>query len=1426
MKTLDKLFQSEENSIIQEFGSSIRVDQILIHQEKKAMQIFLKSGDLIPESAVEDIRALFGKQFPEFHDLRLRFESTFSDPDQILTFEKNSLEALMVEAMPSSRSEIEKIEWQLHEESLTIRLASAPLMEMMIQRRIGDVLANFLKRKYGVEWSCRFALMEVQQPVADFDDVKRKKEEALRQEIQLNLSQAKKKEAAKPKAKKGAPGKSDLIIGRKMGTEVLPIQGMHNLGDTVVFEGRIFSYDTRDIRDKVIHKFYMTDQTNSITVKFFVKAKDSDGVKQAIKEGSSYRVMGQFQYDSFDRENLVMAKAIQEVETVKRMDPAKEKRIEFHMHTTMSDMDGMATAKSLIKTAAGWGHPAIAITDHGVVQAFPEAMNTARGLDIDIIYGVEGYLIDDESLPVSEDCQADFQGDYVVFDLETTGFSPYEDEIIEIGAVKIRNQRVVDSFNQLVRPGRALDPKITELTGIRDDMLQDQPTIEEVFPAFHQFLEGSVLVAHNARFDCGFLRTLFAKQKQDFAYPVVDTLGLMRMLHHDWKFFRLDKVCKKLGINLGNHHRAVDDARATGDIFVKGLDELEKNGAANWTEARSYLSNHVNWKAERPYHVIVFAKNQAGLKTLYELISTTHVDTFYRRPRLMKSYLRDHRENLVIGSACEAGEVYLSILQNRSEEERKEICSFYDYLEVQPLGNNAHLIRNGNVKSEAGLIAINKEIIEWGKQLDKLVIATGDVHFLNEEDEVYRRILMAGKGFDDADQQAPLYLRTTDEMLKEFSYLPSAQAKEVVIDAPNRLHQLFEPVLPIPDGTFPPHIEGSDEELREMCEAKAKSIYGEPLPELVETRLDRELKSIIGNGYSVLYISAQKLVKKSNDLGYLVGSRGSVGSSFAATMSGITEVNPLPPHYVCPDCQHSEFVLDGSYGSGADMPEKNCPHCQAQMVKDGFDIPFEVFLGFEGDKEPDIDLNFGSPVQGIAHKYTGDLFGEKNVFKAGTIGTIASKTAYGFVKKYYEAKEEPLSRAEAERLIQGCTGIKRTSGQHPGGIMVVPRDKDIHDFTPIQYPANDVNSGVLTTHFDYHSISGRILKLDILGHDTPLIIRMLEEFTDTNASLIPLDEPKTMSLFTSTDAMGIKPEDIDSPVGSFAIPEFGTKFVRQMLIDTQPTTFSELARISGLSHGTDVWLNNAQELVRKGTTTLKHVISTRDDIMVYLIHHGLEKKRAFTIMEKVRKGKGLTEEDEIYMKEMEIPDWYIWSCKQIKYMFPKAHAVAYVMMSFRIAYYKVYYPTAFYATYFTTKIADFDLETVLRGKDYVNQRRRELDQMGNDKSAKEKNLLTVLEVASEMCARGITCMKPDLYKSDHQKFLVVGDQILPPLRCLPGMGENAAKGIVEARKDGDFLSVEDLVQRAKVNKTSVEGLRSIGCLEGLPESNQLSLFSI
>ena len=1422
MKTLTTFFQTDEHPVVAQYGDQIQVTQILIHQEKQAMQIFLTSTTLIPQSALKEIHSLFQTAMPEFQDLRLRFESSFSDAGQILAFEQSALKAMTVREVPSCRGEIENIQWHQKETTMEIQLISPQLMDIFIQRRICEVLANYLQRKYNIEFDIRLSTLETESPVVDFDAIKQKKEAEIRADIQKNLVVAKKSE----KPKRSTPASDDFVIGKKMGNEVFSINDLHTLGDTVVFEGKIFSYDTREIRDKVIHKFYMTDKTNSITVKFFIKSADSPRVKSMIKEGNAYRVMGQFQFDTFDKENLVMAKAIQEVNTPKREDTAPQKRIEFHTHTTMSDMDGTATAKSLVATAARWGHPAIAITDHGVVQAFPDAMNTARKLDIQILYGVEGYLIDDESLPMSADCLADFDGEYVVFDLETTGFSPYKDDIIEIGAVKIKGQRVVETFNQLICPNRSLDPKITELTGIRDDMLAGQPKIEDVFESFHSFLQGSVLVAHNARFDCGFLRTLYQSQGVPFEYPVADTLELTRALFQHLKSFALNKVCKKLGVSLGNHHRAIDDARATGELFLRCLDEMQKQEITHWEEAADHFKATYNYKAARPYHVIAFAKNQKGIKELYKLISSSHIDTFYRKPRMLKSMLRAHREDLIIGSACEAGEVYLSILQNRSMEERNAVMGFYDYLEIQPLGNNAHLIRNGNVKSESELMDINREIIKKGKSMNLPTIATGDVHFLNQDDEVYRRILMSGKGFDDADQQAPLYLRTTDEMLKEFSYLPRETAEEVVIHAPNRLLEQFESVLPIPDGTFPPKIDGADEELQAMCEEKAKSIYGEPLPELVADRLDRELKSIIGNGYAVLYISAQKLVKKSNDLGYLVGSRGSVGSSFAATMSGITEVNPLPPHYVCPACKHSEFILDGSYGSGADMPEKICPHCQTQMEKNGFDIPFEVFLGFEGDKEPDIDLNFGSPVQGIAHRYTGELFGEKNVFKAGTIGTIASKTAYGFVRKYYEEREMSLNRAEAERLIQGCTGIKRTSGQHPGGIMVVPRDKDIHDFSPIQFPANDVNSGVLTTHFDYHSISGRILKLDILGHDTPLIIRMLEDFTGTNASLIPLDEPKTMSLFTSTKAMGITSADIDSPVGSFGIPEFGTKFVRQMLIDTQPTTFSELARISGLSHGTDVWLNNAQELVRKGTTSLKHVISTRDDIMIYLIQHGLEKKRAFTIMEMVRKGKGLTPEDETYMKEMEIPDWYIWSCKQIKYMFPKAHAVAYCMMSYRIAYYKVYYPDAFYATYFTIKLADFDLETVLQGRDTVNRRRKELDELGNDKSAKEKNLLTVLEVASEMCARGISVVKPDLYYSDDSKFMVVEGKILPPLRSLPGMGENAAKGIASARGKGDFLSIEDLVQRAKVNKTSVEGLRSAGCLDGLPETNQLSLFSI
>jgi DNA polymerase III subunit alpha, Gram-positive type len=1049
------------------------------------------------------------------------------------------------------------------------------------------------------------------------------------------------------------------------------------------------------------------------------------------------------------------------------------------------------------------------------------------GKDIKVLYGLEGYLVDDGKGVVENTNGQDIKCDYVVFDIETTGFSPLNDRIIEIGAVKIVDGNVVEEFSELINPEVSIPDKITELTGITDNMVSDKLTIEKVLPRFIDFMGDSVLVAHNAQFDMSFITAkaekLLGKKIEN---TVLDTLSFSRVVYPRLKNHKLNTVSKHLSISLENHHRAVDDSKATAQILLNLIAEMQEKEIDTLEEINEYALTHRDIRKERTYHIIIFAKDYVGLKNLYKIVSASHMNHFYRKPRIPKSVIEKYREGLILGTACESGQLYNAILKNRPKEEIESIAEYYDFLEIQPIENNSFLIRNGEVSGEEELKEINEKIVALGEEKSKIVVATGDVHFLDPEDEVYRRILMAGQGFSDADDQAPLYFKTTDEMLEEFSYLGREKAKEVVVENPNMIADMIEDLKPIPDGTYPPEIEGADEELREMNYKKATGIYGDPLPEIVKDRLDRELNSIISNGYAVLYIISQKLVAKSVSDGYLVGSRGSVGSSFVATMSDITEVNPLPPHYICPNCKESEFILDGSVGSGVDLEDRDCPKCSTKFIKEGHDIPFEVFLGFEGDKEPDIDLNFAGEYQPIAHRYTEELFGKGYVFRAGTIGTVAEKTAYGFVKKYHEAKNEDVSGAEINRLVKGCTGIKRTSGQHPGGVMVVPSYKDVFDFTPIQYPADDDSSGVVTTHFDYNAISGRILKLDILGHDVPSIIRMLEDITGIKPENMRLDDPDTMKLFLSTESLKVEPKDIKSDVGTLGIPEFGTKFVRQMLTDTRPTTFSELVRISGLSHGTDVWINNAQELVKAGTAKLNEVICTRDDIMNYLIYSGLDKKKSFKIMEKVRKGKGITEEEEEYMRENNVPHWYIDSCKKIKYMFPKAHAVAYVMMSFRIAYFKVHYPKAFYATYFTTKASDFDAELILKGKEVVKRKISELEELGNSKSAKEKNLLTVLEVALEMYARGYEFERIDVYKSDSDKFTLGKDGINPPLKSLDGVGENAARSIVKERENGKFISIEDLVKRTKVSKTVVEALKVHGCLEGLSETNQLNLFSI
>lgn len=1248
------------------------------------------------------------------------------------------------------------------------------------------------------------------------------------QALKKNLEIIKNNSSEKKPANKSQEGSYKKRSRKKIDFDSIPvslISELTNDSGVVNIKGKIVNVDKRELKNgSFLISLIITDSTDSIMCKYFCPNGFDD---EGIENGNYIQIAGNVEYDDYEKELIVKILDLQlTTEEIKRMDNANEKRVELHLHTGMSSMDGINSFKEYAKKARQWGHKAIAITDHGVVQGYPEAMDCADD-NFKVIYGMEGYLVND-TVSIVQNCQnVNLDSVFVVFDIETTGLNPKNDNIIEIGAVKISNRKVIDSFSTFVHIDKKLPGKIIELTSITDDMLQGQPEIDEALPAFLDFAKECVLVAHNAKFDLGFIKE---KAKvlsiENYNPPVLDTLELSKALIKDVKNHRLNTLTKKLGINLINHHRAVDDANATGQLLIILLNKLSEREIYDVSKLNDILMEDIDIVKQPSYHINILVTNYIGLKNLYSLVSDSHINNFYKKPRLLKSNLNQLREGLLLGTACESGELFSAFLEGKSDEKIEEIADYYDFYEIQPLDNNMFLVNNERLRSVEELKIINKKIVELGERKGKTVVATGDVHFLEPEDEIFRRILMSGQGYEDAEEQAPLYFKTTDEMLDDFSYLGEEKAYEVVVTNTNLIADLIEPILPIPNGTFPPIMEGSDNELRNICFSKAKSIYGEKLPEIVESRLNRELNSIIGNGYSVMYMIAQKLVKKSNEDGYLVGSRGSVGSSFAATMAGITEVNPLVPHYVCNKCKYSEFIEDGSYGSGFDLPDKHCPNCGTLLVKDGHDIPFEVFLGFEGDKEPDIDLNFAGEEQGICMKYTEELFGEGKVFRAGTISTIADKTAYGFVKNYFEERGITKRKAEIERLIQGCLGIKRTSGQHPGGVMIVPKDKDIHDFTPVQYPANNEKSGTITTHFDYHSISGRILKLDLLGHDTPSIIRMLEDLTGLESKDIPMDDPSTMAIFNSPEILGISLDEINCSTGTLAIPEFGTSFVRQMIKDTKPKSFSDLVRISGLSHGTDVWINNAQDIIKKGYAKIGGVISTRDDIMTYLIQMGVEKKTAFDIMERVRKGKGLRKEDEEAMKAQNVPQWYIDSCNTIKYMFPKAHAVAYVTMSVKIAYYKVHYPEAFYATYFTTKVDDFDADIVMKGQNHILNTIKSLEEKGNDKTAKEKNLITVLEVAYEMYKRGFKFTKVDLYKSDDRKFLLTEDGILPPLMGLQGLGANAAANIKAEREISEFISIEDIINRAKVSKTVIEVLEKHGCLKNMDETNQISIFNV
>ena len=1278
---------------------------------------------------------------------------------------------------------------------------------------------------------------EIAQIVQTYEQAKEDQKEVEKQEVQQREKPAFKKNYVKQRL----PEDKDIFYGRNFEGEETKIHEIIDEMGEVVVRGKIIQLETREIRnEKTIVMFAVTDFTDTIKAKVFTKNERLPELLDKLKEGAFIKMKAVAMMDQFEHD--IALGSVSGIKTIpdfteKRMDHSPVKRVELHCHTTMSDMDGVTDVKKLLKTAMGWGHQAMAITDHGVVQAFPDANHCVEGKDFKVIYGMEGYLVDDIKNIVTDSRGQSLDSTFVVFDIETTGFSAVNDRIIEIGAVKVENGMITEKFSEFVNPERPIPFEIEKLTSINDRMVEDAPNISVILPKFMDFCGGAVLVAHNADFDTGFIRHNCEVLGLPYDYTYVDTLGIARSFLEGLKNYKLDTVVEAMGCTLANHHRAVDDAGATADVFVRFLERFKKKNIRDLDELNTYSAMSVDAiKKLKTYHIILLAKNEIGRINLYRLVSLSHLDYYARRPRIPKSVLAKYREGLIIGSACEAGELFRAVVDERPEEEIARIVEFYDYLEIQPTGNNEFMIRDPKmtkVSTVADLQDLNRKIVELGEKFNKPVCATCDVHFLNPEDEVYRRIIMSNKGFGDADLQPPLYLRTTEEMLEEFQYLGAEKAEEVVVTNTNRIADMIDRISPVRPDKCPPVIENSAGILRDICYNRAHELYGEDLPDIVTERLERELNSIIGNGFAVMYIIAQKLVWKSVADGYLVGSRGSVGSSFVAYMAGITEVNSLQAHYLCPKCHYvdfdSDYVKSFSGRSGCDMEDRVCPVCGEPLMKEGHDIPFETFLGFKGNKEPDIDLNFSGDYQSKAHAYTEVIFGKGKTFRAGTVGTLADKTAYGYAMHYYEEHEQHKRSCELDRISSGCVGVRRTTGQHPGGIIVVPHGEEIYSFTPVQHPANDQTTKIITTHFDYHSIDHNLLKLDILGHDDPTMIRMLEDITGVDATKIRLDDPEVLSLFHGLEALHIKPEDIGgTDLGSLGIPEFGTEFVMQMLRDTKPKAFSDLVRISGLSHGTDVWLGNAQTLIQEGKAQISTAICTRDDIMIYLIDKGVESEQSFKIMESVRKGKGLTPDYEKVMKEHDVPDWYLWSCKKIKYMFPKAHAVAYVMMGIRIAWFKIHEPLAYYAAFFTIRATAFDYGLMCQGKAAIDNHIKAYKANPN-LSKKEQDTLRDMKIVQEFYARGFEFLKIDLYQSDAIKFQVVEGKLLPPFSVIEGMGGIAAEALAvaahaETERGEKFLSKDDIRQKAKVSQTVLDTMDELGLLGGLPESNQLSIF--
>ena len=1448
MNTLGHFFQKEMNG--ESFSDQLREGrllQITVNRAERSVRLVVEFPQLLDYGELKKLRQVL--EGPAFGLSDVQLQPHF--PPELFSGECLSiLAAALKERDATLNGTFNQAQAVYQDGKFSVRLAHGGY-DLLAARNTDLKLKNLIKEWFQISCSVEFVgrlTVEAGEGVsvekARTEQVRRQREaqvremeeyeEALQERASRRQVSIRDEEHLLPTI---IPETARAVLGPVPKGKPTPLrEAALDMGVIVVW-GEIFAVESKETRDKSrkIYAIDITDYTGSVTLKIIQDARECQALDK-LKSGMALLVRGELEYDKYDRENVMRPKAIATVDMVKVVDDALEKRVELHLHTSMSDMDGMTPAAALIKQAHQWGQKAVAITDHGVAQAFPEAMNTVEAIrkedpEFKVLYGTEAYFVNDLVPAVSGDSRQLLDQDFICFDLETTGLSPQNDRITEIGAVRLHNGEITDRFDIFVDPERPIPEKITQLTSITDEMVKGAPKEAEALERFFQFCgEDAVLVAHNASFDASFVRAALQRQGKPFENTYIDTVTMARSLLPDLKKATLDSVANYLKLKPFHHHRAEDDAAVLGDIFLNFLERLRHDqGIQRVDEINGALAGG-DPKKLRPYHMILLVKNHTGLKNLYRLISAGHLEYFYRTPRTPKSLLNKYREGLLVGSACEAGELFRAVVKGESFDNLCKIASYYDYLEIQPLGNNMFMVRNGDTDIE-GLREYNRTIVKIGEKLNKPVVATCDVHFKDPKDADYRRVIMGGRGFDDADQQAPLYMRTTPEMLKEFEYLGKEKAFEVVVKNPNKIADMIDYIRPVPMGNFPPFIEGAEEQLVSITWERAKKKYGDPLPEIVKARLDKELNSIVKHGFSVLYMTAQKLVADSEAHGYLVGSRGSVGSSLVASMSGISEVNPLAPHYVCPKCCHSEFFTDGSIDSGFDLPPKNCPVCGEPMDRDGHTIPFETFLGFDGDKVPDIDLNFSGEYQSGAHRYTEVLFGRDNVFKAGTIATVADKTAIGYVRKYAELKGVTLHKAEERRLALGCTGIKRTTGQHPGGMIVIPRGMEVYDFCPVQHPANDQKNSNITTHFDFHSIHDNVCKLDELGHDVPTIYRYLEDYTGIPVMDVSMSDPEVMSLFNSPAALGVTEEDLGGVrTGTLSLPELGTGFVRGMLEESRPTKFSDLLQISGLSHGTDVWLGNAQELIKNGTCTISEVIGTRDSIMTYLMNKGLEPKMAFKIMEIVRKGKAtklLTQEHIQAMKEHNVPQWYIDSCFKIKYMFPKAHAAAYMISALRLGWYKVHRPLEYYAAYFTVRSDDFDGVTAVRGKEAVFRKMKDLDTKikNREASAKEEGEFGMLQIINEMLARGIGLLPVDLYRSEAKKFVVEDGKIRLPFSSLAGVGEAAAVSLREARDTGgEYISIDDLQARSKVSSAVIDTLREAGSLSSLPESSQTTLF--